>query len=104
MIEFYKYLYAGSSAPPPTPKIYPRNGKANQICPGVQLTSHLYGSAWIRWILYESARIVYTYNSNQFCESIRNEFQMSKPECSFSVRSAFYLVGSEIRKHYVIFQ
>ena len=42
-IEFYKYLYAGG--PPPAPlqilKIYPRNGKAKQMCPAVQLTSHL---------------------------------------------------------------
>ena len=43
MIEFYKYLYAG--VPPPhavlVSNIYPRNEKANQMCPVVQLSSPL---------------------------------------------------------------
>ena len=48
-MEFYKYVYAGGGLrsplhPQQISKIYPRNGKANQMCPVVQLTSLLYGS------------------------------------------------------------
>ena len=43
MIEFYKYLYGGLRPTHPLrlSKKYPRNSKAGQICPAVQLTSHL---------------------------------------------------------------
>ena len=35
------YMREASAAPLSIIKIYPRNGKASQFCPAVQLTSHL---------------------------------------------------------------